>query len=78
MVCTPVLGTGRGVRFPHFPLNKLVGDDMLVSEAAKLLDMNPQTLRLALQQEKFSFGVAIKPMKTDLYTTLTKLCYDNI
>lgn len=34
---------------------------MLVSEAAKLLKMNPQTLRLALQQSKFpQFGTAIK------------------
>lgn len=34
---------------------------MLVSDAAKLLKMNPQTLRLALQQSKFpQFGTAIK------------------
>ena len=34
---------------------------MLVSEAAKKLDMNTQTLRLALQQRLFtSFGCAIK------------------
>jgi len=33
---------------------------MLVSEAAKLLNMSTQTLRLALQQNKFSFGVAVK------------------
>lgn len=33
---------------------------MLVSEAAKKLDMNPQTLRLALQQGLFPFGVAVK------------------
>lgn len=33
---------------------------MLVSEAAKQLGMNTQTLRLALQQGKFNFGVAIK------------------
>ena len=33
---------------------------MLVSEAAKRLDMNPQTLRLALQQGLFPFGVAVK------------------
>ena len=33
---------------------------MLVSDAARLLEMNPQTLRLALQQKKFSFGVAIR------------------
>lgn len=33
---------------------------MLVSEAAKKLDMNVQTLRLALQQGLFPFGVAIK------------------
>lgn len=33
---------------------------MLVSEAAKRLDMNVQTLRLALQQGLFPFGVAVK------------------
>lgn len=33
---------------------------MLVSEAAELLDMNVQTLRLALQQGLFDFGVAVK------------------
>lgn len=33
---------------------------MLVSEAAKKLKMSTQTLRLALQQEKFDFGRAIK------------------
>ena len=32
---------------------------MLVSEAAKKLGMNTQTLRLALQQNLFPFGVAI-------------------
>ena len=33
---------------------------MLVSEAAKKLGMNTQTLRLALQQQLFPFGVAVK------------------
>lgn len=33
---------------------------MLVSEAAKRLGMNTQTLRLALQQQLFPFGVAVK------------------
>lgn len=33
---------------------------MIVEEAAKKLKMNPQTLRLALQQRLFPFGVAIK------------------
>lgn len=33
---------------------------MLVSEAAKKLGMNTQTLRLALQQRLFPFGEAIK------------------
>lgn len=33
---------------------------MLVSEAAKQLGMNTQTLRLALQQQLFPFGVAVK------------------
>lgn len=32
---------------------------MLVSDAARLLRMNTQTLRLALQQGLFDFGVAI-------------------
>lgn len=32
---------------------------MLVEEAAKKLEMRPQTLRLALQQRLFPFGVAI-------------------
>ena len=31
-----------------------------VCEVAKILDMNPQTLRLALQQNKFPFGTAIR------------------
>jgi len=33
---------------------------MIVEEAAKRLQMNPQTLRLALQQRLFPFGVAVK------------------
>ena len=33
---------------------------MLVSEAAKRLGMNTQTLRLALQQKLFNFGVAVR------------------
>lgn len=33
---------------------------MLVSEAAEKLGMNTQTLRLALQQQLFPFGVAVK------------------
>ena len=33
---------------------------LLVSEAAKLLGMNTQTLRLALQQGLFDFGVAVR------------------
>ena len=32
---------------------------MLVSDAARLLGMNTQTLRLALQQGLFDFGVAV-------------------
>lgn len=36
---------------------------MLVSEAAKQLGMNTQTLRLALRQGLFDFGVAIKTSK---------------
>ena len=37
-----------------------VGDRMRVSDAAKHLGMNTQTLRLALQQNKFPFGTAVK------------------
>jgi len=33
---------------------------MLVSEAAKKLGMSTQTLRLALRQNKFPFGIAVK------------------
>lgn len=33
---------------------------MLVEDAAKTLGMSPQTLRLALRQKLFSFGVAVK------------------
>jgi hypothetical protein len=32
---------------------------MTVEEAAKLLNMSTQTLRLALRQDKFPFGVAV-------------------
>jgi hypothetical protein len=34
-----------------------------VSEAAKRLGINTQTLRLALQQNLFPFGVAVKTSK---------------
>jgi hypothetical protein len=33
---------------------------MIVSEAAQQLGMSTQTLRLALQQELFPFGVAVR------------------
>lgn len=33
---------------------------MIVEDAAKKLEMNPQTLRLALQQRLFPFGVAVR------------------
>lgn len=33
---------------------------MRVEEASKLLGMNDQTLRIALQQKLFPFGVAVK------------------
>lgn len=33
---------------------------MLVEEAAKMLNLSTQTLRLGLQQDKFPFGIAIK------------------
>ena len=36
---------------------------MLVSEAAKQLGINSQTLRLALRQGLFDFGVAVKTSK---------------
>ena len=47
------------VSYP-LPINNLVGDIMLVSDAAQQLGMNTQTLRLALQQDKFPFGKAIR------------------
>lgn len=31
-----------------------------INEAARLLQLSPQTVRVGLQQEKFSFGTAIK------------------
>ena len=37
-----------------------MGDLVRVEDAAKKLKINVQTLRLALQQDKFSFGVAVK------------------
>ena len=33
---------------------------ILIEEAAKRLEMRPQTLRIALQQGLFPFGVAVK------------------
>ena len=36
---------------------------MPVVEAAKMLGMNPQLLRLGLQQERFPFGTAIQTSK---------------
>lgn len=36
---------------------------MRVEDAAKRVNMNPQTLRLALQQGLFPFGVAVKTSK---------------
>lgn len=36
---------------------------MNIKEAAKRLGMNPQTLRMALIQKLFDFGVAIKTSK---------------
>lgn len=58
-----VLGTRNRVFDSHHSDQKLhtkVGDLMIVSEAAKKLGMNPQTLRLGLQQGLFPFGKAIK------------------
>lgn len=44
----------------HFDILRRKGDDlMLVSEAAKKLGMSTQTLRLALRQNLFPFGVAV-------------------
>ena len=34
---------------------------MKVTDAADLLGMDPQTLRFALQQGRFPFGIAIDP-----------------
>lgn len=48
---------------------------MLVSEAAKQLGMNTQTLRLGLQQNKFPFGTAIltSPKRFTYYVNETRL-----
>lgn len=46
---------------------------MLVSEADKKLGMNTQTLRLALQQKLFPFGVEVKHLRIDSRTTLMKI-----
>ena len=48
---------------------------MLVEEAAKCLGMNTQTLRLALQQGLFDFGVAIKtsPKRYTYYINESRL-----
>lgn len=48
---------------------------MLVSEAAKELGMSTQTLRLALQQNKFPFGVAVKtsPKRYTYYVNRNQL-----
>ena len=51
---------------------------MLPQEAAKKLGMNTQTLRLALQQGLFPFGVAIKTSENryTYYINETRLqCY---
>ena len=48
---------------------------MLVEDAAKCLGMNPQTLRLALQQGLFDFGVAVKtsPKRYTYYINESRL-----
>lgn len=48
---------------------------MLVSEAAKQLGMNTQTLRLGLQQNKFPFGTAIltSPKRFTYYVNEARL-----
>lgn len=48
---------------------------MLVSEAARELGMNTQTLRLALQQNLFDFGVAIRtsPNRYTYYINRSRL-----
>lgn len=48
---------------------------MTVQEAAKKLGMNVQTLRLALQQERFTFGTAVKtsPNRWTYYINETRL-----
>ena len=51
---------------------------MLPQEAAKKLEMNTQTLRLALQQGLFPFGVAVKTSENryTYYINETRLqCY---
>ena len=48
---------------------------MLVSEAAKKIGMSTQTLRLALRQGKFDFGVAIQtsPKRYTYYINSNRL-----
>jgi hypothetical protein len=42
-------------------------EKITVPEAAKMMDVDPQFLRLALQQDKFDFGVAVKCERTYSY-----------
>ena len=40
---------------------------LTVTEAARIMDVDPQFLRLALQQGRFPFGVAVKCRKRYAY-----------
>ena len=50
---------------------------MLVSEAAKKLGMSAQTLRIALRQGKFPFGVAIKTSENRYTYYINELHFSN-
>lgn len=49
---------------------------MKISEAAELLRVSPQTLRVGLQQNKFTFGTAIKTSSHYTYHISTAKLYE--
>lgn len=53
-------GRGFNSLHPNQKLHMRVGDVVRVADAAKLLGMNTQTLRLALQQGRCPFGYAVR------------------
>lgn len=51
-------------------------EKLSVVEAAAIMDVDPQFLRLALQQGKFPFGTAVKMEKRWAYYINKKRFYD--